>query len=71
MENIQKGSIVKFNGRFYRISDARGKGDRRWCNLAGIYGSRVKYKEVPVTAVVEAESEWWDRFTQSDTYRQM
>lgn len=71
MENLNVGSIVKYAGGYYRISADRGTGDKRWFNLASIFGTKIYHKQIPATAVVEAHREWSDRWTQSESYQCM
>ena len=71
MENLNVGSIVKYAGGYYRISADRGTDDKRWFNLASIFGTKIYHKQIPATAVVEAHQEWYDRWTQSETYQCM
>ena len=68
MESLQKGAIVKYRGGYYRISDARGRGTRRWANLQSIFGTYVYHKRVPVDQLQEAYAEWSERWSQSESY---
>ena len=70
MENLQS-AIVKYKGGFYRVSADKGQGEKRWVNLKSIFGNTIYYKHVPVTEVVEAEQEWYNRWTQSESYQSM
>ena len=55
--DIKKGSIVKYNKGFYKVSF--------------VTKQKVNFKGLPKTEVVEAESEWWEVFSNSETYKSM
>lgn len=71
MRNIEVGSIVKFKSGYYRVSADKGTGAKRWFNLKSIFGNTVYYKRVAASEVVEAEQEWYNRWTQSESYQCM
>jgi len=66
MESIEiiNGSIVKYKSGYYRISCIKGGK----VNLRSIFRSTISFKGVPLTDVVEAQSEWFASWTQSETY---
>jgi hypothetical protein len=64
---IVKGSVVKYGDGYYRVS-ARYS---RTVNLSGVFTSFVHHKSVPVDQVVEAHDEWYEKWTQSETYQSM
>jgi len=68
---VSIGSIVKFENGYYRISADKGKGDKRWVNLASIFGSSIYHKRVPYSQITEAQNEWYNKWTQSETYMSM
>jgi len=65
--DIKKGSIVKYNKGFYRVSFVT----KQKVNLKSIFGNHLYFKGLPKTEVVEAESEWWEVFSNSETYKSM
>jgi hypothetical protein len=71
MKNFEVGSIVKYENGYYRVSADKGYGDKRWVNLKSVFGSKVYYKQIPASQVVEAQEEWYARWSQSETYRCM
>jgi hypothetical protein len=64
---IGTGTIVKYNGRFYRIT----RETKNTVNLGGTFGYRVYHKGIEKSLVTEAEDEWYQRWTESETYRCM
>jgi len=64
---IQVGSVVKCKTGWVRITRLNSK----WCNLGSIFGHHVYEKKVPLSEIVEDEAAWYQRWTQSDTYRCM
>jgi hypothetical protein len=64
MKKDLKHAIVKFEGGFYRVSSHRGGK----VNLASVFGKTIRFKGIPETAVVEAYSEFYDHWCQSETY---
>jgi len=67
MKPIAKGSTVKYQGGYYRVSKLTGL----TCNLAGVFNDKVYHKGVPLNQVVEAADEWYARWQESETYRSM
>ncbi len=63
MKNL-KGVIVKFQGGFYRVTSHRGQK----VNLAGVFTKRIFYKGVSEFDVIEATAEFYDHWSQSETY---
>ena len=67
MNLLKKGTIVKYNKGFYRISRLTIK----TVNLKSVWGDKIYYKGLPKSEVVEAEAEHWEVFSNSETYRSM
>ena len=65
---IEVGSIVSYEGGYYRVSADRGTGNGRWFNLASIFKGKIYHKRVPANQVFEAEDEWYAKWTKSETY---
>jgi hypothetical protein len=61
---MEKGTIVKYDGGFYRIT----RETKNTVNLGAIFGSRVYHKGIQKSLVTEAHDEWYQRWTQSETY---
>jgi hypothetical protein len=61
---INNGSIVKFEGGFYRISRCT----KNKVNLASVFGGRIYHKGIAKAEVTEAGAEWYNRWSQSETY---
>lgn len=66
-KEIVKGSIVKYQDGFYRVS----RKNTNSVNLAGVFTSYIHHKSVPINEVVEAHDEWHTEWTQSETYMSM
>lgn len=67
-KEIKKGSTVKYNGGFYRVSACF----KNTVNLSYIWNSKhVYYKGVPKSEVVEAYQEHMDAWSKSESYRCM
>ena len=64
MKKDLKGAIVKFQGGFYRVTSHRGQK----VNLAGVFVGRIFYKGVSEFDVTEATVEFYDHWSQSETY---
>jgi hypothetical protein len=65
MENqINKGSIVKYQDGFYRVSRCT----KNKVNLASIFGGTIYHKGIAKPEVTEANAEWYNRWSQSETY---
>jgi len=70
MNKIEKGSTVKYNGGYYKVSRC-GKTS---VNLSGIFPQRrrdVRFFSVPIGDVVEAYDEWEKYWHQSEAYQAM
>ena len=66
---IKKGSIVSYEGGYYRVSADKGNGDKRWFNLKSIFGSfKYTIKQVPANQVFEANAEWYAKWSKSESY---
>jgi len=61
---INCGSIVKFEGGFYRISRCT----KNKVNLASVFGGRIYHKGIAKAEVTEAGAEWYNHWSQSETY---
>jgi len=75
---IVKGSIIKLKDRyaegelkgFYRVTSIshfiaiRGQ----YANLGSIFGNTIYHKRVPLEWLIECESEWYAKWSQSETY---
>lgn len=64
---IVKGSIVKFQEGWYRVSHV-GAGR---CNLRGIFNGIMYHKHISLGAVVEDEAAWFEKWSKSETYQSM
>jgi hypothetical protein len=64
---IQVGSVVRYKTGWVRITRLNSK----WCNLGAVWGSRIYEKKVPLTEIFEDEAAWYERWTQSESYRCM
>lgn len=64
---INSGSIVKFNDGFYRVSRCT----KNKVNLASIFGGSIYHKGINKSEVSEAHTEWYERWSQSETYMYM
>lgn len=64
---INSGSIVKFEGGFYRVTRCT----KNTVNLASVFGGRIYHKGIAKAEVTEAGAEWYDRWSQSETYQCM
>ena len=67
MKEIVKGSIVKYNGGYYRVSARYA----HTVNLTGVFTSFIHHRKLPVELVVEAHDEWYEQWTKSETYMSM
>jgi hypothetical protein len=72
MSKIAKGSVVKIASQgkksgYYRVTSLRGQK----ANLGPIFGKGVYHKGVPVEELVECHSEWYARWSQSESYQCM
>jgi len=64
---IEVGSVVRYKTGWVRITRLNSK----WCNLGAIWGGRVYEKKVPLSEIFEDEKAWYERWTQSESYRCM
>jgi hypothetical protein len=62
-----KGTIVMFMGGFYRVTSHRAQK----VNLAGVFGGRIYYKGISEFDVMEAEAEFYEQWSKSETYMSM
>lgn len=66
---IHKGSIVKYEDGYYRVTAYFSKGQTM--NLGSIFGAKIYHRSVSEYDVAEAYEEWYDYWSQSETYRCM
>lgn len=65
MENqINKGSIVTYQGGFYRVSNCT----KNTVNLASVWGGRVYHKGIKISEVTESAAEFHEQWSKSETY---
>jgi hypothetical protein len=64
---VVKGSIVKYQRVFYRVTRAT----KNTVNLGPVFGNKVEHKGIQKSEVVEARDEWFDYWSNSETYRCM
>jgi len=64
---IIKGSVVRYKDGYVRVT-AKFKNT---VNLGGIFNGKLYHKGVPLSEVVEARDEWYEAWTQSETYQCM
>ena len=64
---IQKGSVVKYKDGYMEVT-AKFKNH---VNLGPIFHGKTKVKHVPLSEVSEAHDEWYEKWTQSETYKSM
>lgn len=68
---IEKGSIVKYThageSGYYRVT-AKFK---ETVNLGSIFGSQIYHRSVLLGDVTEAHDEWYEQWSQSETYKCM
>lgn len=73
--NLKAGSIIKVVNRYsegvmsgyYRITSIRGM----YANLGSIFGKTIYHKRVPLSWLIEAEAEWYSKWSQSESYMSM
>jgi hypothetical protein len=66
---IEVGSVVAFSEGYYKVSALWTR--KGTANLKSIFGSTIHHKGVPITSLREAEEEWYEKWTQSETYKCM
>ena len=64
---INTGSIVKYQGGFYRVTRCT----RKTVNLGSVFGTTIYHKGIEKSNVTEAYDEWYERWTQSESYKCM
>ena len=67
MVEIKVGSIVSFNGGYYRVR----KVTKNTVNLGSIFGNSLYHKGVFKELVKEDEASWYANWQQSETYMSM
>jgi hypothetical protein len=67
MNLLKKGTVVKYDKGYYRISRLT----KKTVNLKSVWGNKIYYKGLPKSDVVEAEAEWYEHWSNSETYRSM
>lgn len=66
---IEKGAVVRFDEGWCRVSAVfPGK---KTVNLCGIFSGRSLHKKVSIETINEDHDEWYQHWTQSETYRCM
>ena len=73
--NLKAGSIIKVVNRYsdgvmsgyYKITSIRGM----YANLGSIFGKTIYHKRVPLSWLIEAEAEWYSKWSQSESYMSM
>ena len=64
---INTGSIVKYQGGFYRVTRCT----KNTVNLGAIFGGHIYHKGIKKSDVTEAHGEWYEKWTQSESYKCM
>lgn len=74
---MQVGNIVKFKPNrvdenseykgYYRVRSIRGE----YANLTGPFGNHIYHKRIPLLWLWECETEWYAKWSQSETYQCM
>ena len=64
MKKVVKGSIVRFENGWYRVTRLTSK----TVNLGGVFGNTVYHKGIPLELVYEDEDNWYKRWSQSESY---
>lgn len=67
MNKIEKASVVKYKGGYYRISALF----KTTANLTGVFTGKIYHKKVPLTELNEAHDEWYAKWQESETYKSM
>ena len=67
MDEIKKRSIVKYDGGYYKVTRAT----KATVNLGSIFHRKIYHKGIPKSEVVESEAEWYEHWSNSETYRSM
>lgn len=65
-KEIKVGSIVSIKGEsgYYKVTNYRGGK----VNLGAIFGKSIYHKGVPIENVYENGDQWYNKWTQSETY---
>ncbi len=66
-KRIEKGDTVKYKDGYYRVSALF----TNTVNLCSIFSKKIHHKKVPLTEVVEAKNEWYEKWGKSETYKSM
>jgi hypothetical protein len=64
---IVKGSIVRYKDGWVKVTRLTSK----TVNLGAIFGGKIYHKGIPLSEVYEDEAEWYNHWTQSETYKCM
>jgi len=64
---MEKGTIVKYDGGFYRIT----RETKNTVNLGAVFGNHIYWKGIPKSEVTEAAEEFNEYWTNSETYKSM
>ena len=73
--NLKAGDVIKVVDRYsdgvmsgyYKITSIRGM----YANLGSIFGKTIYHKRVPLSWLIEAEAEWYSKWSQSESYMSM
>jgi hypothetical protein len=73
--NLKAGDVIKVVDRYsegvmsgyYRITSIRGM----YANLGSIFGKTIYHKRVPLNWLIEAEAEWYSKWSHSESYMSM
>jgi len=64
---INTGSIVKYQGGFYRVTRCT----KNTVNLGSVFGATIYHKGIKKSEVTDAYNEWYEKWTQSESYKCM
>lgn len=67
MSDIKKGSIVKYDNSWFRVTYVT----KNTVNLGSIFGGKIYHKGVLKTDVVEDEANWYTNWSKSEAYQSM
>ena len=74
-KEISSGSIVKatVNGTegFFRVTAFFATKKGVSVNLGSIFGKTIYHKRVPISEVTEAQTEWYAKWSNSETFQSM
>lgn len=64
---VGKGSTVKYQNGYYRTTRVT----KKTVNLGPVFGGGVYFKGISIDLVEEAYDEWYENWSQSDSYKCM